>query len=271
MKKFIICIVLVALAIYVGCGIAAMLLLPAKIAEAESALPSIETVLSKIANDQLLVSRRISQITENTLAKGLDKAAEVDAILADPDLNRLALTYLGSDWSIQRSAFLGSVQHMRNLLTMQKRERENYIKQQKKLIEEREHNERWNSKSPINRMQKPTRLYRNMHIADHYDDWWREAEDVRRRERLHAELQYLEALKPNEKDIEAKAKNEVAIFNLAQEYQSNTVGVLNRVMAEQKGALQEQEAIPFRLRQKMSVFNIWPLKLLCDMPLDKEM
>ena len=269
MKKFIIVFVLIGLVVYAGCGIAAMLLLPAKIAETESVLPAIEIVLSKVSNDQLLVSRRIAQITEKTLAKGMDKAAEVDAILSDPDLNRLALIYLGSDWSIQRSAFLGSVQHMRNLLTMQKRERENYVRQQKKLIEERERKNRRKIDRSMTMMQKPTRWYRGRHHEDHYRDWWREAEEVRNRERLSRELEYLEALNPNEKDIEDKAKNEEAIFELAQEYQNSTVGVLNGVMTEHKVVLQEQEDIPFRLRKQMSVFNIWPINLLCEMPLDK--
>lgn len=69
--------------------------------------------------------------------------------------------------------------------------------------------------------------------------------------------------------IEAKAKNEDELFKLASQYQSQTIGTLNHVMAAKLGELRFEEAEPSRLRWQMSLFNVWPLNLICKMPVEK--
>lgn len=81
--------------------------------------------------------------------------------------------------------------------------------------------------------------------------------------------EYIEKDNASAKHIEAKAKNEDDLFRLASQYQAQTIGALNQVMAEKLGELRFEEAEPSRLRRQMSLFNVWPLNLICKMPVEK--
>lgn len=259
-KLFVICVI--AIVAYVGLGIAAGYLLPKKIEEAEGKLPGIGVAISRIATDQLLVSERMRDITAQTLGKSRSKIEEVAMMLDDPELNRLALTYLGSDWSVQHSGFLGSVRHSRNLLKAQKEKRMGEETLLNRKIKELENRKR----SLQNQMRAPRGS-----SADRA--WHVEMDDVERQlltyRSSNTYREYIEKDNASAKHIEAEAKNEDALFNLACQYQTQTIGVLNRVIAEKLEELRFEEAEPSRLRQQMSWFNVWPLNLICKMPVEK--
>ena len=258
-KLFAICIV--AVIAYAALGVAAGYLLPKKIAEAEAKLPGIGVAISRIATDQLCVSERMRQITALTLGKGGSKIEEVSMMLGDSELNRLALTYLGADWSVQRSSFLGNVNHSRKLLKVQKEERMGEETLLNKKIKELENRKR----SLQNQMKSP-------HGSSADRAWRIEFDDVERQllafRSSNTYREYIEKDNASAKHIEVKAKNEDELFKLASQCQAQTIGALNQVMAEKLGALRFEEAEPSRLRWQMSFFNVWPLNLICKMPLE---
>lgn len=253
MKKLV-AICVVAVVAYAALGIAAGFLLPKKIEEAEGKLPGIGVAISRIATDQLRVSERMREITALTLEKGGSKIEEVSMMLGDRELNRLALAYLGADWSVQRSSFLGSVNHSRNLLKTQRTEHleeGSLLSQKIKELENRKRSLKHQMKAP--------------HGSSADRAWHVEMNDVDRQllayRSSNTYQEYVEKDRANAKHVEAKAKNEDELFQLANQYQVRTIGVLNQVMASKIGELRFEEAEPSRLRQRMSFFNIWPLNL----------
>lgn len=259
-KLFVICII--AVIVYAALGVAAGYLLPKKIEEAESKLPGIGIAISRIATDQLRVSERQREITALTLGKGGSKIEEVSMMLSDPELNRLALTYLGADWSIQRSSFLGSVSHSRKLLKVQKEERmreDSLLNKKIKELENRKHSLQNRLKaSPGSSAERATLI---------------ELNDVERQlitfRSSNTYREYIEKDNISSQHIEAKAKNEDELFKIACQYQVQTIGALNQEMSEKLGELRFEEAEPSRLRWQMSLFNVWPLNLVCKMPVEK--
>ena len=259
-KLFVVCVV--AIVGYAVLGIAAGRLLPAKIEEAERKLPGIGIAISRIAADQLQASERMRDITSRTLGRGGSKIDEVSMMLGDPELNRLALTYLGADWSVQHSSFLGNVNHSRKLLKVQKEERMGEETLLNKKIKELENRKR----SLQNQLKAPrgTTADRAWHVE--MDDIERQLVTFRS---SNTYREYIEKDNASAKHIEAKAKNEDDLFRLASRYQAQTIGALNQVMAEKLGELRFEEAEPSRLRWQMSLFNVWPLNLICKMPVEK--
>lgn len=259
-KLFAMCVI--AVIAYAALGIAAGYLLPKKIEEAEGKLPGIGVAISRIATDQLRVSERMREITALTLGKGGSKIEEVSMMLGDSELNRLALTYLGADWSIQRSSFLGSVNHSRKLLKVQKEERIGEKTLLNKKIKELENRKR----SLQNQMKNP-------HGSSADRAWHVEMDDIERQlvtfRSSNTYREYIEKDNAAAQHIEAKAKNEDVLFKLACQYQAQTIGALNQEMSEKLGALRFEEAEPSRLRWQMSLFNIWPLNIVCKMPVKK--
>lgn len=237
-------------------------------------MPMLESVRSKVANDQIEASKRMSSITASTLGFGKDKIAEVDAILSDPELNRMSLVYLGSDWSIQRSAFLGNVRHMREILKMQEQERAKAVSEVEKKVKQLEIRKKQLARS----MDRP--LMRRGH--GHGDAGWSvEMRDIDNQlDDLRSSVAYQKMINDdiaNERMIEAKAKTEKAIFEMAMSYQEKTIGALNRTMAEQIGALKreesavlakiavlEEDVVRLNLFKRIwSWLDFWPLNLIC--------
>jgi len=243
---------------YVAVAVAAWRIMPGKIADAESKRPGISMALAKIANDQLAVSRRISDITKKTLGNGQDKVAQVTMLLGDDELNRFALTYMGADWATMHSSFSGNVKHMRDLLKMQKEDRDKYVSKLNQKIKELE-------------ARKKTLSHRMQGTPSDERQWRIEMDDIERQlwrwRSSNTYREYIEKDKLANSEIEAKANNEAAIFRLASDYEAQTVGQLVQIMAGQATALRYEEAEPERLRHRMSVFNIWPLNKLAAMPL----
>lgn len=259
-KLFVICVV--AIIGYAALGILAGYLLPKKIEEAESKLPGIGAAISRIAADQLRASERMRDITSRTLKCGGSKVEEVSMMLGDSELNRLALAYLGADWSVQHSSFLGSVNHSRKLLEVQKEERMSEETLLNKKIKELE-----------NRKRSLQNQLKNPHGSSADRAWRIEFDDIERQlltfRSSNTYREYIEKDNASAKHVEAKAKNEDALFQLACQYQAQTIGMLNQAMAEKLEALRFEEAEPSRLRWEMSLFNVWPLNLLCKMPVEK--
>ena len=275
MKKF--CIVLsVLVGLYLISAVVAWLIVPKMCADMERRLFVVRLEPARVEQGQILLSQRIRAITEQTLGKGGAKEQEVAALLADPDINRLAHVYLGADWAIQRSGLLGAVSHLRDQFSLQKHDRESVQKRMDKRkadlerrVKELERRKRNivmrigmvgnHSNGRISIQAELDDVERQLkHCRDMRDHWDAEAWTDVRRDKI------------DETFAEAHTKMESEVFRVVSEYQNNTVGTLSRVMAERLARLKVEANKPDRLRRFMSVFNIWPLNRISRMPLGEE-
>jgi len=261
MKKLFVIAVLLAAA-YFAAGVCAWRILPAKIVEAERKRDGATLALAKIADDQLAVSRRVSEITAQTLDRGRDKAEQVSALLGDATLNRMALTYMGADWAVVRSSFVGSVRHMRNQQRMQSSDRKKREDQLEKKIEKIEYRKR----QVLRDMNAP-------HDSAHRhkeEQWKAELRDLDRQlSMLRDTSQYRDKLDKTAAVDPSTATEDgkTAIFKLATDCEEQTVGRLAKVLAEKAAALRAEESEVEKLKGRLSYFNVWPLNKLANMPI----
>lgn len=260
MMKVALLVILFAGFAYAAIGVMACHLLSAKIAESEKRQAGIGAAIACIARDQLKVSERMRDITTQTLERGGSKLDEVAMMLGDPELNRLALTYVGSDWAIQRSEFLGNIKHSRGMLKAQKENRANLTSRLNAKIKELE----LRKQSLRHQMKMAPRSSAERSWQIEFDDIERQLLAYRS-SNTYREYVEKDAVEVNQ--IDASAKNENNLFKLAGDCQALTIGALNKVMAEKLASLREEEAEPSRLRLRMSYFNVWPLNLVCKMPI----
>jgi len=242
--------------IYVIAAVAAWRLLPSKIQDADNRLWGVRAAISRLTKDQWIVSERMRTITSETLGRGRSKIEQVSAIMDDPDLNHIALTYMGADWSLQRSSFLGQVAHARNLLATQREARRNKKSRLDEKIRELEARKRSLSKQ----MRSPSSD--REFVVQMYDV----DSQLARFRSSNTYMEYMEKDNAEDKHIEATAQNENALFRLASDYETATVGTLNRVLAEKLGELRWEENEPMRIRRIASVFNVWPLNQVLKLP-----
>lgn len=273
MKKKIVIGLLILVGGYLALAVVASLLAPKMIADSERRLFGIRLATARVEQDQILLSQRIQDTISQTLDKGQSKDEEVAVLLTDPDINRLALVYLGADWSVQRSEFIGAVAHLRREIKLQT-ESKKKLETQTVALE----------KQTASRVKELERRKRCISLqlsflkgADHrakldeLNDVDRQLLLLRDRADYH-DLTYQKHLAHKETEdklIEAHAKTEAEVFRLASEYQAKTLGTLARILAEKRSELTVEANRPNRLRQLMSPFNIWPINRICRMPLEE--
>lgn len=266
----------VAVVAYLVLAFVACLVVPKMIADSERRLFGVRLALAQLEQDQILLSQRIQAVTSETLGKGQPKDAEVAALLADPDVNHLAFVYLGADWSLQRSALVGAVSHLRAQFEQQKKDRQGVRdridQREEKLAEEVKDLEKHKrglglqlvsmdrrSNSYKVKMIELEDVERKLVLLRDRNAYWetRRADDVRRD-------------KSDELFATARAESESEVFRVANEYQAKTVGTLVRVLDEKRGDLKFEANKPDRLRRILSPFNVWPINRICRMPLEGE-
>lgn len=273
MKKKIVIGLLILVGGYLALAVVASLLAPKMIADSECRLFGIRLATARVEQDQILLSQRIQDTISQTLDKGQSKDEEVAVLLTDPDINRLALVYLGADWSVQRSEFIGAVAHLRREIKLQT-ESKKKLETQTVALEKQ-------TASRVKELERRKRcislqlsfLKGDDHRAklDELNDVDRQLLLLRDRADYH-DLTYQKHLAHKETEdklIEAHAKTEAEVFRLASEYQAKTLGTLARILAEKRSELTVEANRPNRLRQLMSPFNIWPINRICRMPLEE--
>lgn len=273
MKKKIVIGLLILVGGYLALAVVASLLAPKMIADSERRLFGIRLATARVEQDQILLSQRIQDTISQTLDKGQSKDEEVAVLLTDPGINRLALVYLGADWSVQRSEFIGAVAHLRREIKLQT-ESKKKLETQTVALEKQ-------TASRVKELERRKRcislqlsfLKGDDHRAklDELNDVDRQLLLLRDRADYH-DLTYQKHLAHKETEdklIEAHAKTEAEVFRLASEYQAKTLGTLARILAEKRSELTVEANRPNRLRQLMSPFNIWPINRICQMPLEE--
>ena len=263
-------------AAYLVLAVVAWRTVPKMIADAERRLFGVRVAIAQLEQDQILLSQRIKAVTDQTLGKGRPKEEEVAALLADPDINRLAFVYLGADWAIQRSGLVGAAAHLREMFELQMSDR----KGTRDRLDRREAEDKRKIRELEQRKRslglQLTTLNRR---GNGFASKQLELDDVERQiflyrdRRVYWETQRFDDAQRDKTDeafAEARAKTEAEVFRLASEYQAQTVGTLTRVMAEKLGELKLEANRPTHLRRFMSPFNIWPVNRICRMPLEGE-
>lgn len=216
----------------VTCFVAAVFfcrLLSRRIAEAESHLPGINVAIARLTDEQNRVSMRLQKISSQPVGVEKTTLDEVVAIVNDAELNRIARTYTGSDWSSVGGPLLERVSR--------EKARTGEIERKTKELENRKHGFRHRLKG---RREGP-------------------AERASRHEIIELERQ-VESLQS-----QASADN-AALARQVTQYKAATIGELHRAMAEKLESLNREKAIPSRLRQMASVFDFWPLNVICNVP-----
>ena len=261
---------------YLALAIVAWRIVPKSIADSERRLFGVRLALAQLEQDQILLSQRIHAVTSETLGKGQTKDAEVAALLADPDVNHLAFVYLGADWSLQRSALVGAISHLRAQFEQQKGDRQGV----RDRIDQREAD----LAAKVKKLEQLKRSY-TLHLttldrrSNSFGVKRAELEDIERQLVLlrdrnnYWETQRRDDIRRDQSDevfAEARAKTEAEVFRVANECQANTVGTLIRVLAEKRGDLQFEANKPDRLRRILSPFNVWPVNWICRIPLEGE-
>jgi len=195
---------------------------PAQIEETNRKLAGIRLTRAQVAADQSLVSKRVKEIASAAHTRGLDKAGELEKVLADKELNRIARTYLGEDWSVQRRAFESKASVVRNRLLKD----ENELKAKVKELESRKRTLSSSLKSP-------------------WEAQRREAE----MESIKSELATLKGSPARKTDPFAK---------LVDEYRSRTIGRLDQALADSLEKLNGDEADMERIQELLSIFSFLP-------------
>lgn len=227
---------------------------------------AITVAQTKVQGDIRLASARMTEISRDSLASGRGKVAEVGTILSDETLNQLALTYIGTDWALPHSTFLGSVQHIRELMKMQQKARKDYQRKVAKQIENLENRKR-RAMSGMNQMNRPVahssydvvvkrRAQLNSSwrggVSGAYGEVWRvntrrqgelDSTSIRQLGDIDRELAILNSTdwsKEELNEVVARQRHEEEIFNLASQYQADSIGVLMEVMKEWRDMLGRQ-------------------------------
>lgn len=238
----------VAAAGYLAAAFAAWHFIPEKIADSERRLVGVRVAIARISQDQNALSQSIKAVTDSTLGKGRSKVDEVEAMLGDDDVNRLSEMYLGGDFALQRSSFMGEVSHLRESMNIRFDSGKTPDNANKKRIDELKARKR--------------RLTHQMRSPAKEGARRAELDDI---EALLADLQQAGMENPDRGDSESKGKAaaraewEAKVYQIAAGYQKNTIGKLDAVMKAKLAELRMEENRPARLRAVMSPFDIWPL------------
>ena len=110
--------VLIVCAIIALCSIVSylayvMYYLPKQIMLIDNRMTAIQQAISELSKDQLLLSQTVSDITDRAVETDRGKELTVREMLSNPVINRLALNYLGRDFSSQKSMFEGQIKHIK--------------------------------------------------------------------------------------------------------------------------------------------------------------
>lgn len=254
MARFFWTTMVVAVVVYVVFAVIMLVYLPRKVKLAESRLPGIQQAIAECAADQLLLSKRVTALTDQGIKEGHPKVDILNRMLSDPDLNRLALNYTGFDFATARSSFLTAIKHSRDLLKSQKsvytkeKEQKDFVAQKLRQLESR--------RKYLLNISKSTH---DEHASE------RELHDIEEQISHYRGIEWSRELK-NEKGKDtyanAGAQLEAQLFNLATDCEKNTIIALERSIAERKGTFVKDEQQTILLRNVYDKLNIWPLPAL---------
>lgn len=227
----------ILLVVYIGVGLFVGLCLSSRI---ERKRKGIDLALSVLVADQLRCTDRMLEITGRTLDAGRSIPDEMRDILADRELNQIALAYMGVDWSNERSDFLGCI--------------ERYRKEMRTCQEE---------KSALkNRMRE---LENHKRSFSHYLKM--PSSNSRERQKAISEInQQLEWLKISveERDAHIKTGATRELDGIVEKCRKKTIVALQKVLADRLEMLRNDELRISGVQSAFRWLEVWPVGRLVE-------
>lgn len=222
--KIVLFLVLIA---FVGYGILAYLALsfyPGKIRQEQSRMPAVRAALQELTGDQLLLSKKIQEMADSASKNGLSKVQATSRLLADNDINRLALNYLGNDFS-----------HAYKTLEKQRRETERSERDLQQKILDLRGRKKALSNDFAGRVGKGSRKWNKK---------WEEVDNQ------------FQLLADKKQDL---SKTEKSLQELAVQSEKDTFERLRQTLAARVAALKESEEYLHELQERKDHLSIWPI------------
>ena len=230
-----------------------------KLSGAGGSRAGLQSVLMKLEADRQIVSSRVNAVTEASLRRNLSEAEEVFELMGDADLNRLALLYMGADWSTPRNAFQGRIRGLQN------RGRNQMDERTRRAVR---------CKRTLDRLERRRRLLKmSLGAPSTARKTNQELSDVERQiSALKSSKDYVELVAPNAVEginasEQARVDEEISLF--AAEYRRDSVerleGVIRDRLVEQQDELSKLE----RRQRLLSWLDFWPLTTLIPSAAEK--
>lgn len=212
----------------------------------------LQSALVKLEADRQIVSVRVNKVTEASLRRDLSEAEEVFELMGDTDLNRLALLYMGADWSIPRSALQGRIRGLQNRWRSQMDERARRAVRCKRTLDRLERRRRL---LKMSLWTPSTARKTNQELSDIEGQI----------SALKSSKDYVELVEQNavkEANTADQMRVDEEISRIAAEYRKDSVerleGVIRDRLTEQQDELSKLE----RRQRLLSWLDFWPLTTL---------
>ena len=259
--------VLIVCAIIALCSIVSylayvMYYLPKQIMLIDNRMLAIQQAISELSKDQLLLSQTVSDITDRAVETDRGKELTVREMLSNPVINRLALNYLGRDFSSQKSMFEGQIKHIKAVSKSQLGVRQKKDKAESEL------------KDKLKKLESKKRFLLQTRTTavsgrnyEQWASWQREMEDI------DSQIYYLRGLVLGKDMQKGDAGNtsegirinkDKTIFQVASEYERNTIVQLENTIVARRSSYMKEESRAILLRDRLNVISVWPLSNLIN-------
>lgn len=187
----------------------------------------LESAIAKFEADRRVISARVKAVTDSSHRRNLSEADEVVELMGDADLNRLALLYMGADWSVPRTTL------RKRIRDMQRRARD--------------------CEQALAKLERRLRLLQMTMNAP---------SDVRKKSQEKADItRQIATLKETDDYRDLIARND-KIGRLVAEYRRDSVERLGNVVSDRVNE-QREELSKSECRQKLLTWlDFWPLTKL---------
>ena len=227
----------VFLVVYIGVGLLVGLCLSLKI---ERKRKGVEVALAVLIADQLRVTDRMLVITGRTLDAGRSMLAEMREVLADRELNQIALSYMGKDWSGERSELLGCIERRRKEIRMCQEEK-SVLKNRIKELENRK-------KSLSHYLKMPSSNARERMIAI---------------SGINRQLEWLKS-SVEARDAHIKSSATGKLDGMVVKCRNETIVALQKSLADRLEMLRKEESSISCLQMAFRWLEVWPVSWLVE-------
>lgn len=227
----------VLLVVYIGVGLFVGICLSSRI---ERKRKGIDLALSALVADQLRCTDRMLEITGRTLDAGRSMPDEMRDILADRELNQIALAYMGEDWSDERSDFLGCiVRYRKEMRTCQ--EEKSVLKNRMRELENRKR-----SLSHYLKMPSSNSMERGVAISE-----------------INRQIEWLK-ISVEERDTHIKSGATRELDGMIETCRKKTIVALQKVLADRLEILRNEELWISGVQSAFRWFEVWPVGRLVE-------
>ena len=245
-------IVLVFALLYVAVAFVALRSLSGRIAEDETRMPALQSAMKTLKEDRSVFSGRIHEI----VGKNKAKDAAVHAMLEDADLNRLAQNYLGSDFAMARSEFVGRIRTLRKTLQEQRSNRKKPNALQEKIADLEKQRRSILNETTVKKFRNGVDV-----SAEDRQEKIRDIDGQLSNLRYRAQIQE-DKKAAQEGSARGATQGEAQILGLAESYERNNLKRLAQAMDVRMAELRNEESSCATRRDLVAFFDVWPVNAL---------